>query len=48
MDDSDLVQRYKEKAREWIFQKSNHKYTIEDDEILDLDSLSFDSDEDTW
>ncbi|XP_065209730.1 uncharacterized protein LOC135838093 [Planococcus citri] len=48
MDDCDLVQRFPENVEKWIYVKSDRKYSIEDDEILDLDSMSLGSDEDTW
>lgn len=48
MDETDLVSYYTNKAKEWIFIPKLQNILIEDDEILDLDSINLDSNEDTW
>lgn len=48
MEKLDLVSYYKNKAKEWMFTPSIQNVAIEDDEILDLDSISLGSNEDTW
>ncbi len=48
MDETDLVSYYRNKVEEWIFQPKLGNVLIEDDEILDLDSLDLGSNEDTW
>lgn len=48
MEESELVKHYRESSKDWIYVPKLQYFSIEDDEILDLDSLSLSSNEDTW
>jgi len=48
MDNEDLVSYYLKKSQDWIFIPQFRTVKIDDDEILDLDSMNLDSNEDTW
>lgn len=48
MDNEELVSYYLKRSQDWIFIPQFRTVKIEDDEILDLDSMNLDSNEDTW
>lgn len=48
MDNEELASYYLKRSQDWIFIPQFRTVKIEDDEILDLDSMNLDSNEDTW